>query len=122
MKQTLYRKLEDGEIIESGDVDGEDGKWVSLLAIGQTFVSSAFVQVFRPVDVPEIPNPEAAIFTVNPSPESLTKRERFAMAAMQGILANPNVDPLKFGDKLISELAVFFADAQIAALNEREAA
>lgn len=52
----------------------------------------------------------------------LTKREHYAGLAMQGILSNHNVDPLKFGDKLISELSVFFADALIAALEKKEGA
>jgi len=54
-----------------------------------------------------------------PVDEPLTKRERFAMAAMQGILSNPNVD---VGDSRwptwLEYTAKRIADAQLKELEE----
>lgn len=46
----------------------------------------------------------------------LTKRETFAMAAMQGMVANSRLDST---NKLISEISVSIADALLAALEEK---
>ena len=48
----------------------------------------------------------------------LTKREVFAMAAMQGLLSNPNVDDCCAS---YAKGAVKFADTLIAALNAEDA-
>lgn len=45
----------------------------------------------------------------------LTKREAFAMAAMQGLCGNPRIE---FNCAILSEFAVKQADALIAALNK----
>lgn len=50
----------------------------------------------------------------------LTIRAEFAKAAMQGILSNPNVNPLESGDVQINELSTFFADSLIRHLNKTE--
>jgi hypothetical protein len=47
---------------------------------------------------------------------ALTKREQFAMAAMQGLLAAPTVEPVKIKD-LVSD-AIDVADFMLTKLNE----
>jgi hypothetical protein len=49
----------------------------------------------------------------------MTKRERFAMAAMQGFIASPSLETNDC--KLIAIGALKLADALIAALNAKEA-
>jgi hypothetical protein len=48
----------------------------------------------------------------------LTKRERFAMAAMQGFAADPNMATTETKD--VAKLSVTWADALIKALNEEK--
>lgn len=61
----------------------------------------------------EMVNPVTAYFNA----EGLSKRERFAMAAMQGLLAGDPV-PHEFNEAQIARMAVDRADALIAALNK----
>ena len=47
-------------------------------------------------------------------------RLELASRAMSSILTNPVVNPLEIGDKHITELSFFFADALIATYNDSE--
>ena len=58
-----------------------------------------------------------ALFLENMSNNQLTKREQFAMAAMQGILANGKCSQFTDTIDLIAEEAIRQADALIEALN-----
>jgi len=51
-------------------------------------------------------------------PNQLTKREQFAMAAMQGLLAAPVIEPVKIKD-LVSD-AIDVADFMLTKLNEKQ--
>lgn len=51
--------------------------------------------------------------------EGMSLRAYIATSAMQGILANPNFNPLNFGDKMIVELSLFFADGLLHQLEGR---
>lgn len=51
----------------------------------------------------------------------LTRREQFAMAAMQGLLANPVVQESSVKIPELAGEAVMYADALIAALEKKEA-
>jgi hypothetical protein len=65
---------------------------------------------------------EIAVSCYDGARDNLTTRAEFAKAAMQGILANLNVNPRECGNLQISELSTFFADALIAELNKKEGA
>jgi hypothetical protein len=69
MKTQLYRKLEHGEKIIQGDVNGSSGCEVSL-DIGLIYHSSRFTQIFRPVEVQQIPDHEIAYSETNVSPDA----------------------------------------------------
>ena len=62
--------------------------------------------------LPYRPSTTYAPVTVTSGDEPLTKRERFAMAAMQGICANPNY--LQFDGPDFARLARIAADALVA--------
>ena len=73
-------------------------------------------------------DPANPVLTQSPSLQNqtslgLTKREQFAMAAMQGLLANPDFTGSfsyhsEMHYKTVSDVAVSHADALIAALNK----
>lgn len=50
----------------------------------------------------------------------LTKREIFAMAAMQGLVSNPNIIDNKNGQEWISDEAVKYADALLTQLSKQQ--
>lgn len=116
METQLYRKLEAGELVEDGDLiwmDAQVWETVSPCYIGDSYSpNDAALRPFKSISSSSNSSPVVGI----------TLRQHYAGLAMQGILSNHNVDPLKFGDKLISELSVFFADALIAALEKKEEA
>lgn len=56
-----------------------------------------------------------------PQPEHLTRREQFAMAAMQGLLANPlTLTADGISAPLLPFIAVTHADALIAELDKKQ--
>lgn len=54
----------------------------------------------------------------NPECQGLTKREMFAMAAMQGMLSSADAEMQNCGGKIIIENAIWYADALLLALEE----
>jgi len=71
-------------------------------------------------DMPAMPYVVPGDVTMQPY-EGLTKREMMAMAAMQGLLSGSNTNELVVGDERnIAETAVDYADALLAALEEKQ--
>ena len=119
--EQLYRKLEEGEIIGCTDLIWmEEEQWATVdeMHVGKRLEGNT--AALRPVEVQQSPDHEIAYLEANVSPDSMTKRERFAMAAMQGLCSTTSLDEC-FSAKAVAETAVEQADALIAALNAKEA-
>lgn len=52
----------------------------------------------------------------------MTLHDYFTGEALMGILANPNIHPGEVGDKYITDLSLFFANAMLAARERKEGA
>lgn len=69
-------------------------------------------------DMPAMPLGDACLSSahINPSVMGLTKREYFAGLAMQGLLADSEVNA---GSELVAIVAIEYADALLAALENQ---
>lgn len=65
-----------------------------------------------------VPLNPGEIYSGHDTPDGLTKRELFAMAAMQGFNANPATDLLKWDERDTAEASIRFADALLAELSK----
>lgn len=73
-------------------------------------------------DLPAFARAEAGteFNTTSHAQDGLTKREIFAMAAMQGLVSNPNIIDNKNGQEWISDEAVKYADALLTQLSKQQ--
>lgn len=129
MEHKLFRKLEDGERIEEGDVWGTDGDSCRK-HIGKVFRDEDFWSILRPVyiqtttgstdETEEKPVPHPVYEEAREVERLKLLREHYAGLAMQGFCANPAFETRQ-AEQLV-EWSVEQADALIAALNKKEEA
>jgi hypothetical protein len=129
MKNQFFRKLEIGEVLNEYDlcVDGGTQRMVPLAVSLVGMKHDGSFTILRPVPFTQVAGEESAYpVTEGENPgllyatqQGMTKRERFAMAAMQGFIASPSLETNDC--KLIAIGALKLADALIAALNAKEA-
>jgi hypothetical protein len=113
--KTIWRLLEPGkDTYQEGDEVWDRAKdaWCTTQVRGWSVEDFPAVIVRRREVIPDAETPSA---------DSLTKRERFAMAAMQGMMTT--IDNSKpFSMQGAALVAIGMADALIAALNTKEGA